>query len=159
IFGATPPTRERQSNSHLRILRLASALEVQDQLLGDDRLAANSFSVGVHEGIIGLGSGHNNESLQARDGNIIDFTKWAAEATRVQNLAEIEDYLLALKLLAGGQWTRDILPPSEKYFLGGPRFVRGFFAGELTGDRAFGGTIELQLGTGYDFSIWGTRLA
>jgi hemolysin activation/secretion protein len=159
IFGATPPARERQSNSHLRIVRLAATVESQDQLLGGDRLAANSFSFGVHEGIIGLGSGHNNESLQARQGNVIDFTKWTADATRVQNLAEIDDYLLALKLVAGGQWTRDILPPSEEYFLGGPRFVRGFFAGELTGDRAFGGTIEFQLGTGYDFSIFGERLA
>jgi hemolysin activation/secretion protein len=159
IFGATPPIRERQSNSHLRVVRLATTLEVQDQLLGGDRLAANSFSFGVHEGIVGLGSGHNNESLQARDGNVIDFTKWTGDATRVQNLAEFDDHLLALKLVAGGQWTRDILPPSEEYFVGGPRFVRGFFAGELTGDRAFGGTIEFQLGTGYDFSVFGERLA
>src|SRR5262249_33700799 len=41
----------------------------------------------------------------------------------------------------------NILPPSEKFFLGGTRFGRGFFNGEVTGDRAIGATVELQANT------------
>jgi len=71
------------------------------------------------------------------------------EFTRVQNLPPIGDVQPALKLSLGGQYTNDILPPSEEYLLGGTRFGRGFFAGQVSGDRAIGATVELQLNTGW----------
>ena len=37
-----------------------------------------------------------------------------------------------------------MLPPSEQFFLVGTLFGRGFFIGELAGDKAIAGTIELQ---------------
>ena len=50
----------------------------------------------------------------------------------------------ALKLSIGGQYTNDILPSSEEFYLGGTRFGRGFYNGEVVGDRAIGSTVEFQ---------------
>ena len=40
-----------------------------------------------------------------------------------------------------------ILPPEEKFYLGGPNFTRGYYYGEVTGDRALEGKVEAQLVT------------
>ena len=45
----------------------------------------------------------------------------------------------------GWQYTNDVLPSSEKFFLGGDRFGRGYYSGQVTGDRAIVGSIELQV--------------
>jgi hemolysin activation/secretion protein len=55
----------------------------------------------------------------------------------------------ALKVSVGGQYTGDILPPSEKFFFGGVRWARGYYYGQVTGDRALGVTAELQINTGF----------
>jgi len=68
----------------------------------------------------------------------------------VQSLLPLGEVQTALKTSVGGQFTNDILPPSEQYLLGGVRFGRGFFAGEAAGDRAIGASAELQLNTGFD---------
>jgi hemolysin activation/secretion protein len=81
--------------------------------------------------------------------------KLTGELTRVQNLFEFANNLVALKLSVGGQYTGDVLPPNEKYFLGGTKYGRGFFSGEITGDRALGTTAELQLNTSTN---WPTTL-
>ena len=43
-----------------------------------------------------------------------------------------------------GQYSNDVLPQQEKYFLGGDRLGCGFYAGEVTGDSAVIGSIELR---------------
>jgi hemolysin activation/secretion protein len=139
--------RQRQSNAHLRILRFGTTIDNQDETLGLGVVAANTATVTVSKGIVGLGSSRNNDPLPARAGEVNDFVKVVGEATRLQNLFALYDYAFALKLSAGGQYARDVLPPSEKYFLGGAQFVRGFFSGEVTGDRAVGGTAELEANT------------
>jgi hemolysin activation/secretion protein len=140
----------RQSNTDLRILRLGENLLFQDETGGLGLTGANAFSATLSKGIEGLGSGRNNSPLTPRVGMRNDFTKLAGELTRVQDLFQVEDYQFALKLSIGGQFTDDILPPTEKFFLGGNRFGRGFFSGEVTGDRAFGSSTELQVNTGID---------
>jgi len=82
-------------------------------------------------------------------GNRTDFTKFAGELTRVQNLASFGDVSTALKLTLGGQYSGDILPPSEKFFCCGLRWSRGYFYGQVTGDRGVGTGAELQLNTGF----------
>jgi len=139
--------RTRQSTTNLRVLRAGGALDFQDDTLGLGEVGANSFSFTLHKGIDGLGASRNDAPLPARTGNIIDFLKYTAELTRVQNLFDFQDFLFALKLSAAGQYTDDILPPNEEFFLGGARYGRGYFNGEVTGDRAIGTTAELQAST------------
>src|SRR5205823_13919126 len=109
--------------------------------------AANAAIIKLSQGLRGFGASSNASALPARAGNLIDFTKLVGELTRVQSLLSVGDAAVGLKISLGGQFTNDILPPSEEYLLGGTRFGRGFFAGQVAGDRAVGSTIELQLNT------------
>ena len=47
----------------------------------------------------------------------------------------------------------DVLPSEEEFYLGGSRFTRGYYSGQVVGDKAAYATAELQLNTGYDFSV------
>lgn len=61
---------------------------------------------------------------------------------------------MALKGRLIGQYSGQILPPAEKFFLGGPEYNRGFYSGEVTGDSAFVWQAELQLNTTYDVTLF-----
>ncbi len=62
---------------------------------------------------------------------------------------------VALMGLVTGQLSPDILPPVEQFYLGGSRFTRGYYSGQVTGDRALAATAELQLNTGFNFTRFG----
>jgi hemolysin activation/secretion protein len=136
------------NESHLRILRGGGTLEFQDSVFADSP-AGNLLILRVSQGLPGLGASSNTTALPARVGNRTDFTKVAGDFTRVQSLVSFGTVGTALKFSVGGQYTGDILPPSEKFFFGGVRWARGFFYGQVTGDRALGTTVELQLNTGF----------
>ena len=136
------------NSGHLRILRAGGALDFQDAVVAD-LPAANLALLKVSQGLPGLGASSNSEVLPPRLGNRTDFTKFAGELTRVQNLATFGTVGTALKLSLGGQYTGDILPPSEKFFCCGLRWSRGYFYGQVTGDRGVGTGAELQLNTGF----------
>ncbi|MBV9552815.1 MAG: ShlB/FhaC/HecB family hemolysin secretion/activation protein [Alphaproteobacteria bacterium] len=123
------------SASHLTMWRGGSSGDLQDALFFD-LPAATSLNIKVTHGLVG--------TSDTRPGNVVHFTKVAGDLTRVQNLFTLVDVPIALKASVGGQYTRDILPTSEKFYLGGTRFGRGFFNGEVTGDKAIGSTTELQ---------------
>ena len=53
-----------------------------------------------------------------------------------------------------GQLSSSVLPPSEKFFLGGSELTRGFYSGEVTGDNALAWSLELQLNTGLDLTAF-----
>jgi hemolysin activation/secretion protein len=127
----------------LRILRAGGALGFQDAAFVN-LPAANQADLRLSQGLPAFGASSEMRAL-----NQVDFTKVAGDLTRVQNLFTLGDVETALKLSAGGQFTEDVLPPSEKYYLGGFYFGRGFFNGEITGDRALGATVELQFNTGF----------
>ena len=138
------------SSGHLRMLRVGGALDFQDAAIAD-LPAANLALLKVSQGLPGLGASSSLEepSHQPILGNRTDFTKFAGELTRVQNLASFGDVSTALKLTLGGQYSGDILPPSEKFFCCGLRWSRGYFYGQVTGDRGVGTGAELQLNTGF----------
>jgi hemolysin activation/secretion protein len=136
------------NSGHLRIIRPGASLDFQDAALAD-LPAANLMILKVSQGLPGLGASSNQEAMPARVGERNDFTKFAGEFTRVQNLVTFGEVGTALKLSAGGQYTGDILPPSEKFFCCGLRWSRGYFYGQVTGDRGVGTTAELQLNTGF----------
>ena len=134
--GGTPTT----SGSDLWIWRFGSSVDFQDGVLFDVP-AANALNLKVSHGFLGISS--------TRPANEVHFYKVGGDLTRVQDLLTIGTVHTALKSSVGGQFTRNILPPSEEYFLGGTRFGRGFFNGEATGDRALGGSLELQANTSF----------
>jgi hemolysin activation/secretion protein len=57
-----------------------------------------------------------------------------------------------LMTFATGQYTPSVLPPAEEFYLGGSRFTRGFYSGQVPGDKALAATGELQLNTVIDMS-------
>ena len=136
---------EPTTKTNLRVLRLGQTLNVQDDLLGAGRAAANTVTLTVHRGLPSLWGQKNNSPFVPRPLVRNDFTKVTAELIRVQNLYAWDTYSLALKLAFAGQWTHDVLPPVEKFYLGGEQYGRGFFSGEVTGDDVAAGTAELQL--------------
>jgi len=141
--------RETQSIDNLRIVRLGENLTFQDDTLGWGQTGANLFNLTVHQGLDGLGA-QLGPPAGSRAGASLGFTKLSGELTRVQDLFQAGNFQFALKLSAGGQYSGDILPSSETYFLGGTRYGRGFFSGEVTGDSAIGTTVELQVNTSVD---------
>ena len=123
------------SASHLLMGRVGTYVDFQDALLADFP-AATSLHLKASHGLLGISN--------TRPGNNVHFDKVSGDLTRVQNLWKLGDVGTALKLSIGGQYANEILPTSEKYYLGGTQFGRGFFNGEVTGDRAMGSTVELQ---------------
>jgi hemolysin activation/secretion protein len=132
--GATPSF----TGSNLWIWRIGSTVDFQDSWFWGIP-AATVLNVRASNGFLGTST--------TRPGNDVHFTKTGGDFTRLQNLFTIGKVRTALKSSIGGQYTNDILPPSEKYFLGGTRFGRGFYNGQVTGDRALGASLELQLNT------------
>ena len=57
--------------------------------------------------------------------------------------------------LLAGQWSDNILPPAEQFYLGGSQFTRGYYSGQIPGDKALAATAELQFNTGTNLSMWG----
>jgi hemolysin activation/secretion protein len=96
---------------------------------------------------------------QARANEQHDFTKLTAKFLRTQDLYSWTATSLDLEFGASGQWTSDILPPSEKFYLGGLDFGRGFYNGQVTGDRALTGKVELQLKDSFDVPAFGADRA
>lgn len=136
---------ERVSDDQLRIFRGGFDGVLLDTLAGASRSATNSASIRVSRGVAGLGAKRNDNTLPGRQGSVVDFLKIAGELSRTQTLLSFgEASSFALQATVGAQWTDDILPPSEKFFFGGTRFGRGFYNGEITGDRAIAGSLELQ---------------
>lgn len=126
------------TGSNLWMGRIGSTIDFQDSWFLQ-LPAATALNVRVSHGFLGTSS--------TRPGNEVHFSKTAGDLTRVQELFTIGTVRTALKSSIGGQYTPDILPPSEKYFLGGTRFGRGFYNGQVTGDRAIGASLELQVNT------------
>jgi hemolysin activation/secretion protein len=145
----TTGARQQTSLDDLRVVRLGETLDFQDQTFGTGLVGANTFALTLHKGLSALGASTTGD----RPDTQIDFFKLTGELTRVQNLFNIRGNGVALKLSAGGQYSSDILPSNEKYFLGGTKYGRGFFSGEITGDRTAGTTAELQLNTSTNWPV------
>ena len=75
----------------------------------------------------------------ARQGEQHNFTAIRFETSRTQTLFEPwEAASVALMGLVTGQWTPDILPPAEQFYLGGSRFTRGYYSGQVSGRQSVG---------------------
>ncbi len=138
----------RQSRDSVRALRLGVEMAVLDGWPGLlPAAAATTVALRLHRGIEALGASDGDRGTSARAGADFGFTRVTAELTRLQPLlSPTEGWLLSLQGTLAGQWSDDVLPPAEKFYLGGTRLGRGFYAGQVAGDRAIAGSAELQLG-------------
>jgi hemolysin activation/secretion protein len=146
----------RASFDSLRVLRAGGDWAAQDILLGADLAALNSASFRVSQGLTGLGASGNDAPLPGRVGQVVDFFKVSGEFSRNQSLFSPWDgAMVGIFGLIAGQWTNDVLPPIEKFYLGGLRLNRGYYAGEVTGDSALSTSVELRLDDAYRVNAWG----
>jgi hemolysin activation/secretion protein len=146
----------RNSFDSLRVARIAAQYAVQDLLLGDDRDALNIVNVQLSQGLPILGASPDGRpaGVAGRAGEHSDFWKVNGSIGRTQTLFQpFNDATVALRVEAGGQYSGVVLPSEEEFYLGGSRFTRGFYSGEVVGDNGAYATAELQLNTGYDFSV------
>ena len=136
----------RVSQDAVRVVRAGLDGQYLDSFLP---LAAPATTIGnlrVHQGIAGLGAtASSNVPGPARAGSQFGFTKVTGEVQRTQPIVAFGNMLLSVQGLVAGQWSNDVLPSSEKYFLGGTRLGRGFYSGQVSGDRAVGVSLEVQL--------------
>ncbi|HEY4253735.1 MAG TPA: ShlB/FhaC/HecB family hemolysin secretion/activation protein [Roseomonas sp.] len=146
----------RLSHDALRVLRVGAEGAVYDLLLGDTRPASNTAVLRLSQGISAFGATARDNPNAGRAGSDPGFTAISFDLTRTQTLFQPwEGATLALQASLAGQWSNDVLPLSEKFFLGGGRLGRGFYAGEVSGDRAIAASVELQLGTSFERTIFG----
>jgi hemolysin activation/secretion protein len=148
--------RTRQSFDSLRVLRAGEDYALSDIWLGAERSAINAVSARVSQGLRILGASTNGTAPDAaRQGERSDFTKFNFELSRTQTLFyPWQGASVALMGLVTGQWSNDILPPAEQFYLGGARFTRGYYAGQVPGDKALATTVELQLNTSFDVKVF-----
>jgi hemolysin activation/secretion protein len=142
----------------VRAFRLGAEYDLSDLLLGADRSAVNVLRARFSQGAPILGATTNgNAPTTARQNEQAGFSKIDFEASRTQTLfAPWDGASVAILSLLTGQWTANVLPPSEQFYLGGERFTRGYYAGEVPGDKALAATAELQLNTDTGMSVLGT---
>lgn len=136
----------RTSKDYVRVLRGGFEGQYLDSFLPLGGLAVNSGNIRVHQGISTLGASQNGRTPPpSRQGSDFGFTKLTGEYQRTQPILTYGNMLFSLQGTIAGQWSNDILPASEKFFLGGTRLGRGFYAGQVSGDSAYGFSAEVQL--------------
>ena len=136
----------RTSKDYVRVLRGGFDGQYLDSFLPFGGLAVNSGFVRLHQGISTFGATQNGRTPPpSRQGSDFGFTKITGEYQRTQPLFTYRNMLFSLQGTIAGQYSNDILPVSEKFFLGGTRLGRGFYAGQVSGDSAYGFTAEAQL--------------
>ena len=148
------------SADEVRVLRFGEDYIVSDVFAGDARPATNQLTLRLSRGLDILGGFHGTSipPSVARQGEQHNFTAIKFETTRTQTLfVPWEGASVALMALLTGQWSPSVLPPAEQFYLGGSRFTRGFYSGQVPGDKALAATIELQLNSAIDLSAVGSR--
>jgi hemolysin activation/secretion protein len=158
VYAGDPSAQS--SADEVRAVRVGGDYIVSDLLLGNAMPATTQLSSRVSRGLDFLGGFHGVAVPPAvpRQGEQHNFSTLRFETSRTQTLFQPWDGAsVALMTLATGQWTPGVLPPSEQFYLGGSRFTRGFYAGQVPGDKALAVTIEPQLNTLVDLSWIGSR--
>ena len=145
------------SRDNLRIVRLGLDYVLSDFVLGNARGGISSLTLRASQGLSALGASPIDGPV-SRPGQIPAFRKMSAELSRTQTLLQPwEGANIALQGVIAGQYSRDVLPSAEKFFLGGTRLARGYYYGEVTGDNALAGTVELQFNTVNETDLFGTH--
>jgi hemolysin activation/secretion protein len=143
----------RASYDSISAFRLSADYALSDLLFGPDHSALNVISGRVSQGVPILGATGDNNPNAPRIGEQTTFTKFDFQASRTQTLfSPWRDATVALEGLVAGQVTGNVLPLTEEFYLGGMQYTRGYYAGQVVGDKALAATAELQLNTVFDLS-------
>ena len=146
----------RASFDSVRVFRTGVDYALQDLVFGGNRTGVNNVSIRLSKGISGLGATQFGDPQAGRVGEHTDFFKFNSEISRTQVLFKPwSNATLSLFGLVAGQVSNTVLPPVEKFFLGGIRYNRGFYSGQVTGDNALTASAELQLNTDFPVSLAG----
>ena len=149
----------RASYDSIRALRAGLDYALQDVWLGGDRTGITNASFRLSQGLTTFGASQNGNLQAGRAGSRYDFFKFSGELSRTQTLFRPwANGSVALFGLVAGQVSNSVLPPAEKFFLGGLRYNRGYYAGEVTGDNALVATAELQLNTTFPMTLGSTSI-
>lgn len=130
----------RLNSTDLRMLRLGADASYRDEFNG-----VTYGNIRLSKGLATLGASQRGDPLMARQGSDPEFFKVQGEISRLQGVYAEPGFSVNVFGTFGWQYTNDVLPSSEKFFLGGDRFGRGYYSGQVTGDRAVAGSIELQV--------------
>lgn len=146
----------RASFDSLRVTRVGIDYALSDLWAGTSRPAVNQVTVRLSHGLHLLGAEGNDQADAPRENEVTNFTKVSWQASRTQTLfTPWQGASVALMGLTAGQWTDQILPPAEQFYLGGGEFTRGYYSGQVAGDKALAATAELQLNTTTDLAMLG----
>lgn len=122
------------ATERLRTLRLGLSADLADRLGG-----LNLLDLEYARGLSTLGASKKDDPALTT-GRDPQFNKLTAYIARLQSLGGELNVLLA----ASVQTSRDLLPSSEQFSLGGDVFLRAYDASELLGDTGMAGKVELR---------------
>jgi hemolysin activation/secretion protein len=127
------------TRTDLSILRFGADANYRDAWNG-----VNFGNARFSKGVSAFGASNKGDPFLNRLGADPTFFKFNGEVSRLQGVWVAQGFSLNLLGTVSGQYSEDILPSNEKYFVGGERLGRGYFAGQVTGDKALVGSLELQ---------------
>lgn len=130
----------RLNTTNLRTLRLGFDASYRDSLNG-----VTYGNVRLSKGVSAFGASQFGDVTMARQGSDPQYFKVQGELSRLQGVYAEPGFSVNLFGTMGWQYTDDVLPSNEKFFLGGDRFGRGYYSGQVTGDRAIAASLELQV--------------
>jgi len=145
------------SDDSLRILRASGTYAWEDLWAGISREGLSLAQAQLSHGLTAFGASSDSRAAPpaGRANEKIDFWRFNGSIARTQTLLQpLPASNIALRLEAGGQYTTNILPSEEEFYLGGNRFTRGYYSGQVAGDKAAYLTAELQFNTGRDFTVF-----
>ncbi|MGG5820954.1 ShlB/FhaC/HecB family hemolysin secretion/activation protein [Falsiroseomonas sp. HW251] len=147
------------STDSLRPFRVGADWARRDFWVGDDRPALSTANIRLTQATAALGASSNGAALAGRVNQVVDFRKANGEITRNQAIfSPWEGATFGVFGMVAGQYSGDILPPIEKFYLGGLRMNRGYYAGEVSGDSALSTTVELRLDDVYSIRAFGATV-
>ena len=150
------PVATLANRDAVRALRIGADYLRHDDWFGDAFPATDTATLRLSHGLTIFGASRRGDPLAERVGEIPDFTKVNGQISRTQTLfAPWHGASVAVLGLVAGQYSPDVLPPSETFYLGGSQYTRGFYAGEVSGDSGLAATAELQLNTGFNTTLLG----
>lgn len=127
------------NRTKLRIARIGADVSYRDDWNG-----VTFGNIRFSQGLSWFGASKKGGLLLNRQESEPVFRKVNGEISRLQGIYANEDFALNLFGTIAGQYTSDVLPANEKFFVGADRLGRGYYAGQVTGDKAFAGSLEVQ---------------
>lgn len=126
------------SESYLRIARISIKGSHVDGWNGYTEL-----TLGLDKGLQVLGATPRDSSKTARPDSEADAARLVGRLSRRQGVYADDAVTIDLLAMVAGQYGFEVQRPSQKAQLGGLEFGRGYYFGQLTGDRSVMSSLEL----------------